>query len=164
MSFSELVKSNHELNEKNLWQEKRKGEKNDFARIQIYNRSMAECTLQPFNHRNLTAHFSLKCLINLLHSIILLNWVGKEASSTVANQNGYKRDREARECKAHKNRSRWEKLTGVTTSRKKWKKLHRKDGYWGAGEIDKWKVAGYLLVHIMFKTTLFKPFRGEFTL
>ncbi len=25
-------------------------------------------------------------------------------------------------------------------------------------------VAGYLLVHIMFKTRLFKPFRGEFTL
>ena len=93
---------------------KEREKKNDFAWIQIYNWSMAEFTLQPFNHRNLTAHFSLKCLIKLLHSINLLNWVGKEASSTVANQNGYKRDREARECKAHKNRSRWEKLTGVT--------------------------------------------------
>ncbi len=92
----------------------KKGRKNDFAWIQICNWSIAECTLQPFNHQNLTAHFSLKCLINLLQSINLLNWVGKEASSTVANQNGYKRDREARECKAHKNRSRWEKLTGVT--------------------------------------------------
>ena len=104
-------------------EEKKGREKRDLVMIWTYNYHITdyhiiENTYKLLNHSDQQLGEAWSALLTYLpyKTQHLLNWVGKDCSCTVTNHSGYKRNKEAGEYK-----------TGVTTSMKMWKKIHRKD-------------------------------------